>query len=373
MIAVAVSGGVDSLYALMTLRDQGEGVFALHGRFRTIAPEEDPVPGLAENCHRLGVRLVVADLVAAFAEQIVRPFAASYAAGATPNPCALCNARIKFGLLLDAALEQGAQTLATGHYARLARHPRYGMALAPSADRDKDQAYFLSLTPKQRLARAVFPLAGTDKAAVRAGVEARGLVAPLPKESQEICFVPGNDYRRFLELAGVRLSGQGPVVYTSGDGDDARDGAVIGTHQGLWRYTEGQRRGLGIAWSDPLYVVGKDVRGNRLLVGPARALRRRFCVAGEVNVLVEPQLWPERLFVRIRYREKAAPARVVLRAGSCGLTLEILFDEPKSPGAPGQIAAVYDEEGMLLAGGVIRASSRLTEAEDGAYPEPFAG
>ena len=354
MIAVAVSGGVDSLYALVTLKEQGEEVLALHGRFRPVAPEEDPIPGLAQNCRRLGVRLVVADLAAAFSERIVRPFAESYAAGATPNPCALCNARIKFGLLLDAALAQGAQTLATGHYARLVAHPRYGVALAPAADRDKDQAYFLLLTPRQRLARARFPLAGVDKTAVRAGVEARGLVAPLPGESQEICFVPGNDYRQFLELAGVRLPGPGPVVYVAGDGDDGRDGAVIGTHHGLWRYTEGQRRGLGIAWSAPLYVVGKDVRGNRLLVGPAQALHRRRCTAGEVNFLVDPQCWPERLFVRIRYREKAAPARVRVMAGADGPVLEMCFDEPKSPGAPGQVAAVYDEDGMVLAGGVIQ-------------------
>ena len=364
MIAVAVSGGVDSLYALMVLKDRGEDVFALHGRFRAVAPEEDPVPGLAENCRRLGVRLVVTDLTAAFTERIVRPFAESYAAGATPNPCALCNARIKFGLLFDAAREQGAQTLATGHYARGVEHSRYGFALAPAADQDKDQAYFLSLTPRERLARALFPLAGTDKAAVRAGVEARGLIAPLPKESQEICFVPGNEYRRFLELAGVRLSGPGPVVYVAGDGNDTRDGTVIGAHQGLWRYTEGQRRGLGIAWSDPLYVVGKDVQDNRLLVGPVSALHRRHCVAGEVNFLVDPERWPESLLVRIRYREKATPARVGVTVGKCGPTLNILFDEPKSLGAPGQIAAVYDEEGMALAGGVIQAPSRRTE-DDG--------
>ncbi|HIU16819.1 MAG TPA: tRNA 2-thiouridine(34) synthase MnmA [Candidatus Avidesulfovibrio excrementigallinarum] len=357
MIAVAVSGGVDSLYALMTLKDRGESVMALHGRFRAVAPEEDPVPGLEENCRRLGVKLVVADLAAPFHERVVRPFAESYAAGATPNPCALCNARIKFGLLLDAALEQGADVLATGHYARRAEHPRYGVALAPAADKDKDQSYFLALTPGQRLARALFPLAGTDKAAVRAGVEARGLVAPLPKESQEICFVPGNEYRRFLELAGVRLPGPGPVVYVAGEAGDARDGAVIGVHQGLWRYTEGQRRGLGIAWSEPLYVVGKDVRHNRLLAGPAAALCQRRCTAGEVNVLVDPALWPQRLFVRIRYREKMAPARVGLVDGVDGGRLEICFDSPKSPGAPGQIAVVYDEEGIVLAGGVILASS----------------
>ena len=361
MIAVAVSGGVDSLYALLSLKEQGEDVLALHGRFRPVAPEEDPVPGLEENCRRLGVRLVVVDLVAAFNEQVVRPFAESYAAGATPNPCALCNARIKFGLLFDAALAQGARTLATGHYARLVEHPRYGHALAPAADKDKDQAYFLALTPRERLARALFPLAGTDKGAVRAGVEEHGLLAPLPKESQEICFVPGNEYRHFLERTGVRLPGPGPVVYVAGDGGDARDGAVIGTHQGLWRYTEGQRRGLGIAWTDPLYVVGKDVRANRLLAGSASALRQRRCMAGDVNFLVEPECWPERRFVRIRYRERIAPACVRVVAGSCGPVLEITFDEPKSPGAPGQIAAVYDEDGVVLAGGVIRASFRQAE------------
>ena len=353
-IAVAVSGGVDSLYALSVMASAGTRILALYGRFRDIDTKDDPVALLTENCDRLGVSLYVADLREAFAESVMRPFAASYAAGLTPNPCALCNARIKFGLLLDYARSLGCSRLVTGHYVRKMLHPVYGSVLGAAADIRKDQSYFLALVPAERLMQAEFPLADITKDKARHAVEEQGLTIPIPRESQEICFIPDNDYRLFLQNMGVELSGPGSVLLT---GDNSR---VIGRHEGLWRYTEGQRRCLGIAWSEPLYVIGKDAAQNTLLVGPAGALCRRECVAAEANILVSPELWPEQLFVRIRYRQRAVRASVDMAYAAEQPALRIRFAEAQSMAAPGQIAAVYDAGGILLAGGIIAAEQSVT-------------
>ena len=188
-IAVAVSGGADSLYAMASLQREYPGqVIAFHALQKETSPEDDPVPGLEASCRALGVPLHILDLQEAFFRQIVRPFAESYAHGETPNPCVRCNALVKFGLWMDEARKLGADRLATGHYVSLAEHPRYGMALHQGADEAKDQSYFLALTPISRLKNAVFPLARVRKSEVRAALAEWGLSVPLPRVSQEICF-----------------------------------------------------------------------------------------------------------------------------------------------------------------------------------------
>lgn len=348
-IAVAVSGGADSLYALSALKAQGYDVLALHGRFLP-GDDVDPVPGLRDACAALDVSLHVLEMGEIFEANVVRPFAEAYAAGSTPNPCARCNARIKFGALLDAALALGAERLATGHYAGLMHHPVYGGVLRQGADAAKDQSYFLSLVPQERLRRAIFPLAEITKTAAVAALEKQRLNVPLPAESQEICFVPRDDYRAFLERRDreqqISLPGAGPMLL--------RDGRRIGRHQGLWRYTEGQRRGLGVAWSEPLYVIGKDLDDNALLLGTREDLGMRFCRTGPANLLVPPELWPDRLLARVRYRQRNMPATAEIRNGR----LHICFEEPQMPCAPGQIAVVYDTDGVVLAGGIIDAPEK---------------
>ena len=183
-IAVAVSGGADSLYAMASLQREYPGqVIAFHALQKETSPEDDPVPGLEASCRALGVPLHILDLQEAFFRQIVRPFAESYAHGETPNPCVRCNALVKFGLWMDEARKLGADRLATGHYVSLAEHPRYGMALHQGADEAKDQSYFLALTPINRLKNAVFPLARIRKSEVRAALAEWGLSVPLPRES----------------------------------------------------------------------------------------------------------------------------------------------------------------------------------------------
>lgn len=341
-IAVAVSGGMDSLLALALLREQGHGCVAVHGRF--LPPTDGAEAREAElrrACESLGAEFLVADLVQEFRLQIIEPFVRAYARGLTPNPCALCNPRMKFGLILDAAEgECGSEWLATGHYASVEIGDQ-GPALLRGKDPAKEQSYFLSLVPAERLKRAVFPLGGVLKSKVPGMLAKRSLTPPLAQESQEICFIPHDDYCAFLEGSGLDLPGPGPIV--------TREGEVLGEHRGLWRHTLGQRRGLGVAYSEPLYVLAKDAARNALVVGVRDQLRSAGCEARQVNVLAPPEIWPATVYARIRYRQAAKPAT----AEMSGDTLRITFAEPQDPAAPGQVAAIYDQAGRVLAAGII--------------------
>ena len=352
-LAVAVSGGVDSLCALLRLRGQGHDVLALHGLFLPDAASSGPRPahdgprlltaaealdaplppasrqaveGLRTACGQLGIPLHVADMRAVFDREVVTPFVRAYARGRTPNPCALCNRAIKFGALLDAALGLGADRIATGHYARLQEGPS-GPLLAAAADLSKDQSYFLSLVPLERLRRAVFPLARQDKAASIAQVREAGLDVPVPQESQEICFIPAGEdaYRAFLErrwqAEGLSLPGGGPVLLEEAGSDGRPALRPLARHEGLWRYTEGQRRGLGIAHSEPLYVLRKQEEDNTLVVGGRARLGMHGCLTGPVNLLCPPEQWPDTLLARLRHRQRPTPARV-----------EITDDGPRTGG-----------------------------------------
>ena len=338
-VAVAVSGGMDSLYALLRLHEQGLVACAVHGRFLT--PKNDPVPQLEHYCATWGIPLHVVDVRDAFREKVIRPFALSYAAAETPNPCVVCNARIKFGVLLDAAREYGADFLATGHYARLVQHPVYGTVLKRGADSGKDQSYFLGMVPRERLLRATFPLAELHKVEIAADLSNRNLPPPLPGESQEICFIPDDAYRPFLQSQNIPLGGPGPVLLTNGQ--------RIAEHQGLWHYTQGQRRGLGIAWHEPLYVLEKDQERNALIVGGNDELGVVGCRGAGLNFLVPQELWPDALFVQVRYRQRSVAADVVCQDSN----IEVRFHTPQSPAAPGQLLVVYDAEGHVLAGATV--------------------
>ncbi|EGB16548.1 tRNA (5-methylaminomethyl-2-thiouridylate)-methyltransferase [Pseudodesulfovibrio mercurii] len=339
-IAVAVSGGMDSLLALALLKERGEPLLAVHGHFLPPSPAWETVTtGLAGACAVLGVPFHALDLHASFDDRVIKPFVAEYKAGLTPNPCAMCNPRMKFGVLFDAARNLGAERLATGHYVSMEDRAQ-GRMLVRGADQSKDQSYFLSMVPVEKLRLAEFPLARTLKRDVPAVLAAHGLTPPLKAESQEICFVPDDDYQHFLTSRGD-MPGPGPAVLP--------DGRVVGGHQGLWRHTQGQRRGLGIAWSEPLYVLEKDVPGNTLIVGPKEFLAAKGCVAGQVNLMCPVESWPGTVLVQTRYRQKAKPARVRLTGGR----LYFDFLEPHTRPTPGQVAAVYDESGTVLGGGVI--------------------
>ena len=351
MIGVAVSGGLDSLMALCLLKDEGHKVLAVHGQF--VAGHAERLDGLRRACEQLEVPLEIVDLRAAFAQKIIEPFAAAYAAGATPNPCVMCNRDMKFGLLMEAARELGAERLATGHYARLDyfRAARGDfLTLGRAADASKDQAYFLGLVPAAFLQSVEFPLAGQCKADLRSELARRGLRAPESRESQEICFVPADDYRAFLLERDAAAANPGPMLLP--------DGQQVGEHQGLWQYTEGQRRGLGVAYSEPLYVIGKDMSRNVLILGTKAHLYIDSWRVADLNIHVPPEFWPEEVLARTRYRQAPQPATVQVT----GNAAVINFLHPHERPAPGQLAAVYDANGLMLAAGIGAGGEGTTRA-----------
>lgn len=354
-MAVALSGGVDSLCSMLILHAAGHELFALHGRFlhgRNSSAED----GLAEICSRLRVPLHFVDLEGPFFRSVIMPFAGDFFSGRTPNPCARCNRAIKFGALLGAARSLGADRLATGHYARVCRDPFRRRAVAPgytlvgrALDSAKDQSYFLSLVPAEILPSLLMPLSGMPKAVCRQYVRSRGFFVPLEKESHDICFVRGS-YQSYLlglcrELGWAAPPG-GPVLLDEGGGRPRRQ---IGRHTGLFQHTEGQRRGLNIAWSEPLYVIGKDIGRNALIVGRRSRLRMGLCHCGEVNFFVSPRDWPELVYAKFRYGAPLAPARAEFASGR----LAIRPLRAQFPSAPGQVAAIYDGAGFMLGAGVV--------------------
>ena len=349
---------MDSLLALALLVEAGQDVVAVHGRFLPLGEHGQRVEqGLAEACQNLHVPFHALDLTREFEERVVARFVADYAQGLTPNPCARCNPDMKFGVLFEAARAFGAGALATGHYARRVASAYGSLGLARGVDPSRDQSYFLSLVPAERLALARFPLGETRKAEVPGALAERGLVPPLPTESREICFVPKDDYHAFLLTRPERLPGPGPVVL-----DKTLGGETLGEHQGLWRHTEGQRRGLGLSHAEPLYVLAKNPAANTLVVGPAACLPVRSCLVGQVNRLVPADQWPDPVLVQTRYRQQARPARVSWEEGG---NMRLTFETPAVRPAPGQVAAVYDPSGRVLAGGVILENAGENVGEGG--------
>jgi len=347
-LAVAVSGGADSLLALALALERTDRppVFGLHAYF--LPPDEaaERLTGELEAlCERLGARFYAVDLSEAFEQHVIAPFIDAYRAGLTPNPCVSCNAQMKFGLLLDAAEGLGAGRLATGHYAALSLNDGSGPRLFRGADPRRDQSYFLAQVQASRLARAVFPLAAWRKTETRAELTRRGLAAPLPKESREICFVPGDDYRAFLASRGG-MPGPGQAVFA--------DGRVAGRHQGLWRHTIGQRRGLGIAHAEPLYVLAKQAKDNRLVVGAKNELLAGSFRAEGLNFLAAPGDWPQPIGVQTCYRQRPKPvARIDWETGEAAT---IFLEAPIERPAPGQAAVFYAGDEVLAGGWIVEGS-----------------
>ncbi len=334
--AVAVSGGADSLLTLLLLHEAGTPVFAIHARLLPPGPSSHRREArLGAICQERGIPLHVLDLSAAFASAVIAPFVAAYAAGRTPNPCAQCNAIMKWGMLWDTAQGLGAACFATGHYARLAAG-----RLRRGQDRSKDQSYFLALVPPHRLACTRLPLGDHSKAWVREELLRRGITPPEDAESQDICFVAGGSYRDLMAAHGIQPQ-PGPVALA--------DGTIVGEHQGLWTVTIGQRRGLGIAYREPLFVLAKDSTTNTVIVGPQGATVAWGCTTEAANILQPPSLWPPEVLVQTSYRQAPQPASVMLAPDG---RLTIRFSTPGPRPTPGQVAALYAND-EVLAGAVI--------------------
>jgi tRNA-specific 2-thiouridylase len=344
-VAVAMSGGVDSSVTAALLKKQG---YQVEGVFMALAqPDlETQVARVRAMAARLDVGLRVIDLQREFAELVLAYFRADYFRGLTPNPCVVCNRHLKFGLLLARALAGGADWLATGHYARLQRGGDGLVRLLKGRDPAKDQSYFLCLLRQEQLARIIFPLGEYRKDEVYAMAGELGLEFTRGEESQDICFLREQTVGDFLGGGAAGAEAEGVVVTVGG--------RVLGRHQGIHRFTVGQRRGLGLPDATPWYVVGLEALGNRVVVGKEADLFRSRLRVAEPNWLAghAPAL-PLDLEVRIRYRHQPAAARLV--AGGRG-GVDVHFVEPQRAISPGQFAAFYRGE-ELLGGGSIQSSA----------------
>jgi tRNA-uridine 2-sulfurtransferase len=339
--AVAMSGGVDSAVALLEAGPKAIGV-----TLRLWVDPEGPdgeraccspsaVVAARETCHRLGLPHVTLDLREEFRRAVVTPFVRGYARGETPNPCIACNGSFRFAELLAFAERAGAARLATGHYARIVRH-RDRTLLARGVDDAKDQSYMLARLDPRFLDRLWFPLGGRTKAETRAKAEAAGLAAARRAESQEACFLAGGDYRDFLQRHGLART-PGPIV------DEA--GRELGRHDGAWRFTAGQRRGIGVAAAQPLYALRSE--GNTLVVGPRSALAITTVRArGRMHVPVG------HAHVKLRYRSPAVPARV--EKADDGFTIHL--EEPVHGAAAGQAAVLYEGDVVVGCGTIATAA-----------------
>ncbi|HXG16095.1 MAG TPA: tRNA 2-thiouridine(34) synthase MnmA [Calidithermus sp.] len=356
-IVVAMSGGVDSSVAAALLVEQGYDVVGVTLRVWPWREPTDEVRRFGACCgteatedarrvaRALGIPHYVLDTEAEFARTVIEPFVAAYRAGQTPVPCLACNSALKFGSLLRRARAWDATAVATGHYARVSRDPASGRWLLWRArDRRKDQSDFLWPLRPAQLAAARFPVGDLTKDEVRAHARRLGLVTADKPESQEICFVPGGDYRAFLRERDPGAFRPGPIVDT--------DGRLLGRHAGVANFTVGQRRGLGLATGRPLYVVALDPVTDRVMVGPDEALHRRTLRARAVNfIAIEPPAEPVRIEARIRHSHAPAPATVRALPGEAA---EVVFDEPQRAVAPGQSVVFYQGD-LVVGGGVIAA------------------
>jgi tRNA-uridine 2-sulfurtransferase len=338
-VAVAMSGGVDSAVALLRAGPGAIGV-TLRLWIDPAAPDAEraccspeAVIAARETCHALGLPHVTLDLREEFRRAVVAPFVRGYARGETPNPCIRCNGSFRFAELLAFADRAGAQRLATGHYARIAEH-RGRKLLARAADPHKDQSYMLGRLDPRLLDRIWFPLGEQTKEETRAEAALAGLAVAGRGDSQEACFLGGGDYREFLRRHGAEDEA-GEIV--------DEDGRAVGSHGGFWRFTAGQRRGLGVAAAQPLYVLRTDPGANRVVVGPRESLAiETISARGRLYVRVN------RAEVKWRYRSPAVPASV--EETEHGLRLRL--DEPAYGVAVGQAAVLY-EEGAVVGAGVV--------------------
>lgn len=362
LIAIAMSGGVDSSTVAALLKRAGHNVAGLtmqlwnQRRLPGIATEAasgrccslDDVYDARRVAEHIGMPFYVVNLERQFEKSVVEPFVEEYLAGRTPVPCTLCNTFIKFDQFLDLADSVGARRIATGHYARITRNAETGRyEMRTAVDPAKDQTYFLWGLTQEQLARTMFPLGEMTKSEVRALAEEFDLPVAKKHESYEICFVPNGDYAAFMD-AYLRDKGVEPAA-TEGEVVDA-NGRRLGRHAGAHHFTVGQRKGLGIAAAEPLYVIATDSRSQTVTVGSNDDLLRSSLVASEVRWLSWPGLAaPTRLRVRIRNRHTPAWATVTPLTTT---STKVLFDEPQRALTPGQAAVFYSGE-LVVGGGWI--------------------
>jgi tRNA-uridine 2-sulfurtransferase len=351
-VVVGMSGGVDSSATAALLLEQGFEVIGITLKLwpqDCVSRAEDKCCGpqavmdARAVCHQIGIPYYLIDEAAEFNRHVIRYFADEYKAGRTPNPCVMCNQNLKFGRLVRRADQLGAQYVATGHFARVERDTRSGrLLLKRGRDLHKDQSYFLFSLRQDQLARAMFPLGDKTKTDTRAVARQCQLKTADKDESMEICFVPDNNYGRFLRQAGLVEPRRGEIVDLQG--------RVLGYHEGIAFYTIGQRRGLGISSPYPLYVVELDPAKNRVVVGDGTTLDRDEFVADRCNwIPFDNPPGPFEATVKIRYNHPGAPATVTALADG---KARVHLHQPQRAVTPGQAAVIYQDD-LVLGGGWI--------------------
>ena len=350
-VAVALSGGLDSAVAASLLKRKDYRVIGLHFRTgyefttndSTPSRRLSPVNSWARKVsEQIGIPLEVLDCSEAFEREVVRYFIDAYRSGQTPNPCMVCNQRIKFGLVLKRARALGLSTLATGHYARIRREANGRFCLLKGVDRAKDQSYFLARLTQQQLSRAMFPLGSHTRDQVQRMARAWGITSCLARQSHELCFVRHKSYKEFLsESEGVPRE-PGPIMNTMGQ--------TVGHHQGLHAYTVGQRRGIGIPGPAPYYVIRLDKKENRLVIGSKSELAATECTVTHINwIESEPPDKPISVQTRIRYRHREAESILIPLDR---YTATVRFSNAQYAITPGQAAVFYQGE-RVIGGGWI--------------------
>lgn len=347
-VFAAMSGGVDSAGAALLLRQAGHDVHGVtlrlhHYKDRPgLCGSADDIETAKAVAAALGIPHTVLDLCPLFQQAVMDKFVSEYVHGRTPNPCIDCNREVKFGALLDWALAQGADAIATGHYARVSYDDVSGRwLLLRGRDRRKDQSYVLYQLTQRQLSHLLLPVGEYEKTALRALAAEAGLTNAQKADSQDICFVPDGDYTAFLESQGVKLR-PGNFVDASG--------RVLGRHKGLECYTTGQRKGLGVSADAPLYVVGKDLEAGTILLGPDSALYTDTLIAGSLNWISIPSLSaPMSVTAKTRYSQREAEA--VVEPLQDGQVL-VRFREPQRAITAGQAVVFYDGE-QVVGGGTI--------------------
>jgi tRNA-uridine 2-sulfurtransferase len=358
-VAIALSGGIDSLVSAALLKEQGHPVIGLHfitgfelGCRHPGIPHDpncDPA-GIESRARRLLAPMIapldipvhIIDLRREFQSRVVDYFIATYQQGRTPNPCLVCNPSIKFDILFSKALALGAECIATGHYARIERDRRNRMHLLRGIDPLKEQSYFLARLTQRQLHRAVLPLGGFTKDQTRQMAREKGLRPAAKQESQDICFIRDASYGDFLK----RQPGFKP---SPGIIEDLA-GRPVGRHNGLYQFTVGQRRGINCPAAEPYYVVALDVARNVLVVGGKQDLRTRSCEVGQINWIDAPPVTSTEVQVRVRYRHASVPA--ILAPGE-QTSAHITFVEPQSAVTPGQGAVFYRGDEVIGGGWIL--------------------
>ncbi len=363
-VLVAMSGGVDSSVAAALLTEAG---YECIGATMQLWPKCLPMPEDHEGgccslsavedarrvCDRLGIPYYVLNFQEVFEQTVVRSFAGEYLQGRTPNPCIVCNRKVKFEALIAKALELGMDYIATGHYARISYDEQTGRyTLKKGIDATKDQSYVLYTMTQFQLSKTLMPLGTYTKEQTRQIARRLGLPVADKSESQEICFIPDNDYHRFLREYAPSSQKPGRIVDTQG--------RVLGTHQGIAFYTIGQRRGLGISGSEPYYVVRLDLERNEVVVGTAAEVFAAGCILTDLNWLSIPPPKPGAVLsvgIKIRYNSPVVASSIRLIDDD---TLQVVFADPQRAVTPGQAGVLYQGD-LVLGGGTISASVDLTE------------